>query len=92
MSEEKIYCGNAKIVNTKFGEITKGSMSKNDINTIVKYMNDNKLEWVNFEILPKKSPEQGKPTHYIKINTWKPGKSSNNDNKQENKLSDDLPF
>lgn len=84
---EKIYCGNGKIVKTKFGEISKFSMSKKDINTIVKYMKDNNLEWINIEMLPKQKPEASKQTHYLKIDTWKPNK----DNKNEEN-SDDLPF
>lgn len=96
MSEEKIYCGNAKIVKTTFGEIQKISMSKKDINTIVKHMKDNDLDWINLEMLPKKNVEQGKPTHYIKVDTWKPQTNSQiskpPENTEEIIETDDLPF
>lgn len=94
MKEEKIFCGNGKIIKTTFGEIPKISMSKNDINTIVKYMKDNNLEWINLEMLKKQSPEQGKPTHYLKIDTWKPdkSKSSSNDDSKDLGSTNDLPF
>jgi hypothetical protein len=89
--EDKIYCGNGRILKTKFGEIPKISMSKKDINEIVKYMKGNNLEWVNLEMLEKKTKEEGKATHYLKIDTFKPEKQ---DKKAELKIKseDDLPF
>ena len=69
---DNIYCGNARVINTKFGDITKVSMSKSDINKIVGYMKQENLEWVNLEVLSKRNPEEGKPTHYVRIDTYKP--------------------
>jgi hypothetical protein len=95
---EKIFVGNGRIIETKFGKVPKGSMSKDDINKIVKYMKDNNLDWINWEMLEKK-PEnkvEGKPTHYIQIDTWKPEKKETKDSNDSLNYdmidSDDLPF
>lgn len=74
---ETIYCGNARKVSGKFGEITKVSISKEDINKIVAYMKSNGLDWVNLDIKEKKNPS-GKNTHSVSIDTWKPEKKDNN--------------
>lgn len=69
---EKIYCGNARIVSTQYGELTKISLSKEDINKMVAHMKGEKLEWINLVVKPKQSPQPGKPTHYLEVDTWKP--------------------
>lgn len=69
---EKIYCGNAKIITTKYGEIPKGSMHKDDINKAVAWMKANNSDWFNFSIMEKKEKVNGKPTHYILLDDWKP--------------------
>ena len=71
---DKIYCGNAKIVNTNFGELPKISLSKKDINEMVSYMKSEKLEWINLMMKAKKDPQPGKSTHYLEVDTWKPEK------------------
>ncbi len=69
---DNIYCGNGRLFSGKFGVVPKISMSKKDIDTILLYMKTNNLEWVNLEMLEKKNKEDKKPTHYVKIDTWKP--------------------
>jgi hypothetical protein len=102
---EKIYCGNAKIVNTQFGDLTKISFSKDDINKMVTYMKANSSDWINLVLKEKKEPQPGKPTHYLEVDTWKPTKqaeqhgttasgehvSMNVSNPVQDE-SDDLPF
>ena len=85
---EKIYCGHAKIVKTQHGDLTKISMHKDDINNIVKYMKSENSDWINLVVKEKKNKVEGKSTHYLEVDTWKP-------NNQEGNLSskdDDLPF
>lgn len=94
---EKIYCGNAKIVKTQFGEMTKISLHKDDINKIVKFMKDGSLDWCNIVIKEKQNKVEGKPTHYLEIDEWKPTSEQTPQSKkqQEPKTepeSDDLPF
>lgn len=68
----KIYCGSGRIVTTKFGDLVKLSFSKDDVNKIVKHMNDNNLDWANMVLKEKKEKVEGKPTHYLEIDEWKP--------------------
>ena len=69
---EKIYGGNAKIVQTKFGQMTKISQSRSDLEKLLKYLNDNDLEWVSQVIKEKPQKVEGKPTHYLEVDEWKP--------------------
>jgi hypothetical protein len=88
---EKIYCGNAKVVSTSFGDLTKISLSKDDINKMVGYMKSNKLDWINLVVKEKKNKVDGKPTHYLEVDTWKPeAKEIPPEQPMEDK--DDLPF
>ena len=91
MSEEKIYCGNAKIVNTKFGELTKISIHRDHINQMVKYMKDNKSDWINLALKEKKEKKEGKPTHYLEVDTWEPEKKESEEPDNFNDVKD-LPF
>ena len=39
---------------------------------MIDYFNTEKVEFVNLEVKEKKEPAEGKPTHYLEIDTWKP--------------------
>ena len=88
---EKIYCGNAKIVNTSFGELTKISFSKDDINKMVGHMKSENLDWINLVLKEKREPQPGKPTHYLEVDMWKPTHGGGNA-VPSNDDSNDLPF
>lgn len=85
---EKIYCGSARIINTKYGELTKVSFHKDDINKIVKYMKDNGSDWANLVVKEKREKVDGKPTHYLEIDEWKPEQK----HEPQEEPNDDLPF
>jgi hypothetical protein len=63
----KVYGGNAKKIQTKFGEMWKVSQSRKDLENLLKYLNDNDAEWVNLDIKEKKEIVEGKPTHYLEV-------------------------
>ena len=69
MSEEKIYCGNAKKVTTQFGDILKLSFTEEDLKKLQESLDNG---WVNADVLERRSPSAGGMTHYLVINTWKP--------------------
>jgi hypothetical protein len=69
---EAIYAGTAKVVPTKFGEMTKVSFNRTDLEKLTKYLNENDSEWVNLVIKEKKEKQPGKPTHYLQVDDWKP--------------------
>ena len=68
----KIYSGNAKIIETKFGLMTKISQSRSDLEKLLKYLNDNDLEWVSQVLKEKITKVEGKSTHYLEVDEWKP--------------------
>ena len=88
--EDAIFVGNAKIIKTQYGEMTKVSMHRDHINELIKWMKAEEKEWVNIQVCEKREKVEGKPTHYCKIDTWKP------DNTQQpaaqTQESSDLPF
>lgn len=65
---DKIYCGNARFIKTTFGELLKISLSASDLE---KLQNNLANGWVNAVVKAKKEPAEGKPTHYLEIDTWK---------------------
>jgi hypothetical protein len=91
---EKIYCGNAKIVKTQYGDLTKISFSKDDINKMVGYMKANSSDWINLVLKEKKEPQPGKPTHYLEVDTWKPSAPAEPANTPAPPIQEDndLPF
>jgi hypothetical protein len=88
---EKIYAGHARIVNTQYGDMTKISLHKDDINKIVKYMKENDSDWINLDVKEKREKVEGKATHYLEVDQWKPSQQNNTPPPPEEE-SDDLPF
>lgn len=66
---EKIFVGSAKIIATKFGSLTKVSFSAKDLETL---KNNLQNGWVNCVIKEKQNKVEGKPTHYLEVDSWKP--------------------
>ena len=71
---EKIYAGSGRIVNTQFGDMPKITLHKDNINTIVKYMKANNSDFCTLVMKQKREIVEGKPTHYLEIDQWKPEK------------------
>jgi hypothetical protein len=94
----KIYGGNAKIIQTKFGEMTKISQSRSDLEKLLAYLNANDSEWVNLVLKEKQEKVEGKPTHYLEVDDWKPvqvaNKNDGNFKPTEKRIveNDNLPF
>jgi len=88
----KIYGGNAKKIETKFGKMWKVSQNRSDLENLLKYMNDNDTEWVNLDIKEKKEIVEGKPTHYLEVDDWKPVQVANKPTEKRIIQNDDLPF
>jgi len=83
---EKIFCGNAKTVQTKYGEMVKISFSKKDLQTMMDNLSE--AGWINTVLKEKKDKVEGKPTHYLEVDTYKPTPA----NGLSNGVKDDLPF
>jgi hypothetical protein len=63
----KIYGGNAKIITTKYGDMWTISQSRKDLETLLKFMNENDTEWVNSSVKEKQEKVEGKATHYLEV-------------------------
>jgi hypothetical protein len=85
---EKIYCGNAKTIETKFGKMLKISFSKSDLQALNKAMEGK--EWVNCNLKKKQTIVEGKPTHYLEIDTYVKGTETKP--QPEIKEDSDIPF
>jgi hypothetical protein len=83
---EKVFCGSAKIIPTKFGDLTKVSFSQKDIDTLQANMNNG---WINLVIKEKREKIEGKATHYLEVDNWK---SIPADGLTNSKTEVDLPF
>jgi hypothetical protein len=88
----KIYGGNAKIIQTKFGEMTKISQSRSDLEKLLAYLNTNDTEWVNLVLKEKQEKVEGKPTHYLEVDDWKPVQVANKSTEKRIVENDNLPF
>jgi len=96
--QDKIYCGNARIRKTNFGDQTQISLSRDDVKKITDHMNAESLTWVNINIKEKRDVIQGRPTHYLEVDQWKPDPNFKKDEAKEvvikdtSKVDDNLPF
>ena len=88
----KIYGGNAKIIETKFGQMTKISQSRSDLEKLLAYLNANDTEWVNLVIKEKQEKVEGKATHYLEVDEWKPIQLANKATEKRIVEKDNLPF
>ena len=86
---EKIYCGNAKVIETKFGKMLKISFSKKDLQELNKAMEGK--EWVNCNLKEKQNKVEGKSTHYLELDTYVKPTDSRSQVSDSEKV-DDLPF
>lgn len=83
---EKVFCGSAKVIPTKFGDLTKVSFSQKDIDTIQANMNNG---WINLVIKEKREKVEGKATHYLEVDNWK---STPAEGLTNSKPLEDTPF
>jgi len=91
--DEKIYCGTGKIQTTTFGDMPKIKFHRDDVKKILKYLDDNSTDWINLDMKKKQNVEEGKPTHYMQVDTWKPDANRENTPPPPTKEDDsDLPF
>jgi outer membrane protein assembly factor BamA len=67
---DKIYCGNAKAIETKYGEIMKVSFSRSDIEKLNQNLNEK--GYVNLNITERREADKYGNTHSVVIDTWKP--------------------
>ena len=69
MSDEKVYVGNAKVIKTQFGELTKMSLTAEDVQKLQDNLDNG---WINVVIKERREPSASGFTHYLEVDTWKP--------------------
>jgi hypothetical protein len=72
--------------------MTKISQSRTDLEKLLKYLNDNDLEWVTQVMKEKQEKVEGKPTHYLEVDEWKPVQVANKPTEKRIIETDTLPF
>jgi hypothetical protein len=90
MENEKVFCGNGKVITTQYGEMTKISFSAQDLEKLQANLENG---WVNTVLKAKKEPVEGKPTHYLEVDKWRPsGDSTPKQNGAPKEEESDFPF
>ena len=90
---EKIYAGTARMLATQFGTLPKVTFSRKDLNTLLEYLNQNDTEFVSLNVKEKPQKVEGKPTHYLQVDEWKPNsvKEKNEFKPADNKIYNQGP-
>lgn len=65
----RIYCGNAMMKETPWGERLRIAMTTSDLQTLQKYLSDG---WVHIDVNERKQPSEKGYTHYLTVDTWRP--------------------
>lgn len=86
---EKIFCGSGKIITTQYGDMVKVSFSKEDLEKLTNALDNG---WVNTVLKEKKNKVEGKPTHYLEVDTWKPTEAKTPVTTDTGSGGQDLPF
>jgi len=89
---DKIFCGSAKEIQTKYGTLMKISFSSSDLEKLTANLDNG---WVNAKVCEKREKVEGKPTHYLEVDTWKPSGNRQPDSPPEingNDNDEPLPF
>jgi len=69
MSDEKVYVGNGKVIKTQYGDLTKLSLTADDVEKLQGNLDNG---WVNVVIKERREPSATGFTHYLEVDTWKP--------------------
>ena len=69
MADEKIYCGNGKVIKTQYGDLMKLSFSAEDMEKMQANLSNG---WLNVVVKQRREPSERGTTHYLEVDTWKP--------------------
>jgi hypothetical protein len=85
MSEQKVYVGNGKQIDTQYGKLLKLSFSRADLVTLTNHLNEK--GYVNINCNERKSVSEWGHTHSMQIDDWQPnqqGQAPQQQNQQQN--------
>ena len=80
MSEQKVYVGNGKEVDTKFGKLLKLSFSRADLVVLTNHLNEK--GYVNINCNERKSVSEWGHTHSMQIDDWQPNQNGQQQGQQ----------
>jgi len=66
-----IYCGSAKVRQTRFGDQYELRIFRDEIESLLEYMSENGLRSVRIDVGARREPKN-EWTHYLKVNEWTP--------------------
>ncbi|MDH3324378.1 MAG: hypothetical protein OEL89_01955 [Candidatus Peregrinibacteria bacterium] len=96
MNDERIFCGNGKVIKTQFGELTKLSFSAEDLEKMQANLENG---WINVVVKERRTPSEKGTTHYCEVDKWKPdpnrasgGGAAPDADAGKDPSAEDLPF
>lgn len=73
MAKDRLYCGNAKFVQTRYGDIVKVSLCLDDIPEEEVYVSEKTgKRYVTVDVKEMRSQDRFGNTHSVEVNTYKP--------------------
>lgn len=82
MSEQKWYCGNAKLIPTNYGPITKVILDLQELYNASKaghgFQTQAGKKMITIDVIQRREPDQYGNTHSVVINQWKPNQNGHN--------------
>jgi hypothetical protein len=73
MSEQKVYIGNGKQIDTQYGKLLKLSFSRADLVVLTNHLNEK--GYVNINCNERKSVSEWGHTHSMQIDDWQPNQN-----------------
>ena len=97
MADQKIYCGNGRVIKTQYGDLMKLSFTAEDVEKLQNSLDNG---WVNVVVKERREVSDKGTTHYLEVDTWKPNSEGEGSSEPASKPSqnkaevtaDDLPF
>ncbi len=86
---EKIYCGSAKVVETKFGKVLKLSLRAEDVEKLQENLTN---DWVNVWVNKRKEASESGFSHYLTVDTWENKPANRTEEPSSDDESEELPF
>ena len=80
MSEQKVYIGNGKQIDTQYGKLLKLSFSRADLVVLTNHLNEK--GYVNINCNERKSVSEWGHTHSMQIDDWQPNQNGQQQGQQ----------
>jgi len=80
MSEQKVYVGNGKQIDTQYGKLLKLSFSKKDLELMLSKLNAK--GYINLNCNERKSESEWGHTHSMQIDDWQPNQNGQQQGQQ----------